>query len=379
MMSAYNNLLITFSLIYISAINLRAQEIPAIKPQALTFEASYIGEVASNFTGGISTGTRYLGLANIAAGFNMQNAGWWRGGEFRINAANTHGGEPSANLVGDFQGVSNIEAGNLTFLYELWYRQSMRNWSLTLGLQDLNAGFAASENGALFTNSSFGIHSSIADNIPSPIYPLTALGATVQWSLPDRLSIQAAIFDGTPDDFENNPYNMDWKLSRNDGYLAVMEIQFPKSLVNGLNGSYKFGGYYHQHNDTIDTEQTNYGFYFNGDQEIYRTRHGSVALFSQVGLSPKKENNNNSYLSLGIHLTGISSKRTNDEAGLAIAHAGFSRTPWRNETAMELTYRFHANENFSIKPDLQYIINPSGTDAKLKNALVGLLRVELGF
>jgi len=378
-MSACKNVLLVFLLICSTLLSLKAQEPQAAKPQPFTFEASYIGEIASNFTGGIKTGTTYLGLANLAVAFDTYKSGWWQGGEFRINAANTHGGEPSANLIGDFQGVSNIEAGNLTFLYEFWYRQSIRNWSLTLGLQDLNASFAASENGALFTNSSFGIHSSIADNIPSPIYPLTALGATLQWNAPDRFSIHAAIFDGTPDDFENNPYNTDWKLSRNDGYLTVMEIQFPKSLVNGLNGSYKFGGYMHQHNDTIDAEQKNYGFYFDGDQEICRTTYGNVALFSQVGLSPKSENNNNSFLSLGIHLTGISSKRNGDEAGLAIARAGFSRTATRNEIAMELTYKFKANETISVKPDLQYIINPSGTDAKLKNALTGLLRVELSF
>ncbi len=378
-MSAAKKLILLIPTIYISISQSNAQDTLCAHPKSFTFQVSYIGEVASNFSGGIKTGTTYLGLANLAAGFDTQKAGWWKGGEFRINVANTHGGEPSANLVGDFQGVSNIEAGNLTFLYELWYKQTIDNLSLTVGLQDLNTNFAKSQNGSIFTNSSFGIHSSIADNIPSPIYPLTALGATLQWNVPGRFNLQAAIFDGTPDDFENNPYNTDWKLSKNDGFLTIMEIQFPKSLITGLEGIYKIGGYYHQHNDTIDLEQQNFGFYFDGDQEIYKTRQGNLSVFSQVGLSPKKENTNNFYYSLGIHLNGISRKRPMDEAGIAIGLAGFGRTPSRNETAIELTYRIHANETISIKPDLQYIINPSGSDAKLKNALTGLLRVELSF
>ena len=378
-MSGDKKLLVTFLFIFISMLSLKAQETAAVIPQPFTFEASYIGEVAGNFTGGIKTGATYLGLANLAAGFDTQKAGWWKGGELRINAANTHGGEPSANLVGDFQGVSNIEAGNLTFLYELWYKQTIDNLSLTVGLQDLNANFAKSENGSIFTNSSFGIHSSIADNIPSPIYPLTALGATLQWNVPGRLSMQAAIFDGTPDDFENNPYNTGWKLSKNDGFLTVMEFQFPKSMINGFDGIYKIGSYYHQHNDTIDMEQQNYGFYFDGDQDIYKTANGMMSVFSQIGISPKNENKNTLYYSLGFRINGISAKRKFDVTGIAIAYAGFGRTPSRNETAIELTYRIYANETISIKPDLQYIINPSGTDAKVKNALTGLLRVELNF
>ena len=378
-MSTVKKLILYILFILISISQSKAQDSSSVRSKPFSFEASYIGEVASNFTGGIKAGTTYLGLANLAAGFDTQKAGWWKGGEFRINAANTHGGEPSANLVGDFQGVSNIEAGNLTFLYELWYKQVIDNLSLTVGLQDLNTNFAKSQNGSIFTNSSFGIHSSIADNIPSPIYPLTALGATLQWNVPGHFNLQTAIFDGTPDDFENNPYNTDWKLSKNDGFLTVMEIQFPKSMINGLAGCYKIGSYYHQHNDTIDLEQQNYGFYFDGDQDIYKTANGMMSVFSQIGISPKKENKNNFYYSLGFHFSGISAKRKFDETGIAIAYAGFGRTPSRNETAIELTYRIHVNETISLKPDLQYFINPSGTDAKLKNALTGLLRVELNF
>ena len=378
-MLANKNLILTIPFICISTAAINAQENPSVKSQPFMFEASYISEVVSNFTGGIKTGTTYLGLANLAARFNTHKAGWWQGGEFRINAANTHGGEPSAELVGDFQGVSNIEAGNLTFLYELWYRQSIKNISLTLGLQDLNAEFAKSENGTLFTNSSFGIHSSLADNIPSPIFPLTALGATFRWNVPGRFTLFTAIFDGTPDDFENNPYNTGWKLCRNDGFLTVMEIQFYKSLISGLIGSYKIGTYYHQQNAPIDVEQKKIGIYLIGDQEVYTTKQGKLSAFSQLGISPKKENDNNFYYSFGLRLNGISSKRPNDEAGIAVAHAGFSNTPSRSETAIELTYRIQANEKISVKPDLQYIINPSGMDAKLKNALTGLLRVELSF
>jgi len=359
--------------------SVQAQEQPDSIPKPFYIEGSYIGDIVSNLSGGITRGTTYLGLANLKAGVNTQTAGWWNGGEFRINAANTHGGTPSSTFVGDFQGVSNIEAGNLTFMYELWYKQTVGNLSLTVGLQDLNSNFAITDNGALFTNSSFGIHPSIADNIPSPIFPLTALGAMLQYNYKDKFIWQAAIFDGTPDDFENNPYNTNWNLSGNDGYLAVTEIQILHSLIPSYDGSYKFGAYFHQHCDSTTMEQKTPGLYFVGDQMVYKTLNGGISLFSQVGLSPMHENKNNYYLSFGLNIKGISRKRPNDEAGIAIAYAGFGMGSTRNETAVELTYHFAVNENIRLKPDLQYIIHPAGTEINLPSSLVGSLRIELDF
>jgi len=371
--------LFLFCTVTFAGFNGSAQVTPDSTARPFYIEGSYIGDFVSNFSGGIKRGTTFLGLANLKAGVNTQRAGWWRGGEFRMNAANSHGGTPSASFVGDFQGVSNIEAGNLTFMFELWYKQTLGNLSLTVGLQDLNANFAITDNGGLFTNSSFGIHPSIADNIPSPIFPLTALGAMVQYHFKNEMVWLAAIYDGTPDDFENNPYNTNWNISGNDGYLTITELQVPVCLIHGNEGSYKFGVYYHEHCDSTSLEQKTHGFYFVGDQLIHKTVNGGWSLFSQIGLSPKHENKNNYYLSLGVNVKGISKKRLDDEAGIAIAYAGFGQGSMRNETVVELTYHFSVNENIRLKPDLQYVIQPAGTETNLPNALVGSLRIELDF
>ena len=339
------------------------------------FEFTYTGDLVRNFEGGIKTGTTYLGLANLKAHFNTEYAKWWAGGEAFINIGNTHGGKPSATLVGDFQGVSNIEAGNLTFLYELWYKQSIGKCDFTIGLQDLNTNFSISENALLFTNSSFGIQSSIADNIPTPIFPLTALGLNFKWNMNSDLVWQAAIFDGTPDDFENNPYNINWKLGRDQGFLLVSEFQIHKSLIRQKTGSYKFGIYYHQHNDSIDVEQKNGGLYFVGDQQITN----NFFVFTQIGLSPKTLNMHNHYYSLGLNYKKLISGRPFDECGIAVAYAGIDGNSIGSETAIEITYKYQMNNHIYLRPDLQYIINPAGTTIKLHNALVGFIRVGINY
>jgi len=353
----------------------QAQADSTKKQSPFSFEASYIGDVVSNFSGGIKTGTTYLGLANVKAGFKTETANWWKGGGVFVNIGNTHGGEPSATLVGDFQGVSNIEAGNQTFLYELWYKQTLGKFSLTVGLQDLNANFAYSDNGALFTNSSFGIQSSISDNTPTPVFPLTALGANLKFDISNDYALLLAFFDGTPDDFENNPYNIHWKLNKAQGYLAVTEFEIKKSLLKGRTGTYKIGLYFHEHNDSIDVEQENGGFYCVFDQQLT----DKISVFSQIGFSPKSKNNHNHFYSIGLNYKGLFNKRPTDLLGVAVAYAGIDRSAVGSETAIELTYRFQLNDYIYLRPDIQYIINPAGTENILDNALVGFLRFGVQF
>lgn len=355
--------------------SLQAQEDSSKNVSPFTANFSYVGDVVSNFSGGIKKGTTYLGLLNVKAGFDTEAAKWWKGGQLFVNVGNTHGGQPSANLVGDFQGVSNIEAGNLTFLYELWYKQTIGKVDVTLGLQDLNADFATSEYGGLFTNSSFGIHSSIADNVSSPIFPLTALGVNISWRISDAFLWESAIFDGTPDDFQVNPYNIHWKLNMNQGFMAVTEFQIHRSLIPGKQGHYKFGAYFHEHDDTIDAEQKNRGFYFVGDQQL----SDKWAVFSQIGLSPKSLNNHNHYYSLGLNAKGLIAARPDDQFGIAIAYAGIDHSTAGSETAVELTYQLELNKHIYLRPDIQYVINPAGTGTKLDNALVGFLRLGVNF
>ena len=165
-------LLFSFLLLSISFIHSQAD---TINQKPFTYKTSYIGDVVQNFKGGIKKGGTYLGMANIKIHFHTNKCNLWDGGDFFINAANLHGSEPTSNLTGNYQVTSNIEAGELTYLHELWYKQNFGKATLILGLQDVAVEFLSSENAGLFLNSSFGVPSTIATNIPVPIFPLTAL------------------------------------------------------------------------------------------------------------------------------------------------------------------------------------------------------------
>lgn len=363
---------------------LPAQNDTSYHEPPITLQSSYVSEFVTNHRGGLKTGTCYQGMANFTLSFDTRHARLWNGGTFYINAAHTHGGNPSTQFIGDFQVASNIEADNLTYFHEMWYSQSFGNANLTIGLQDLNVEFAASDYASLFVNSSFGVHSTIADNIIAPIFPLTAFGIQFKYDLSPTLGIKLIAFDGFPTDFsENNPYNLHWNFTREDGLLNIVQINYKTLLRQNLTGAYSIGSYSHQHftaekvNKTNHWEITNYGFYLTGDQQIAQYTNGSIlSSFLQASISPYQKNENCFYLGFGFHYSGILCKNKADVTGIAIAHAGFD-TPGRDETTIELTYQYKLNDRLSVQPDIQYIINPTGTGQKLPNALVTALRFNI--
>jgi porin len=354
---------------------------------AFSFEGLYLADVCHNFTGGIKTGSVYLGMANICLGFNTQNAGWWQGGEFFIKGAHIHGNSPSEKLAGDFQVVSNIDAGEHTYIQELWYKQTLDNIELTVGVQDLNAQFIAIESGGLYLNSSFGIPSVASDNVPISVFPLTVPAVMGKWTINDKMVWQNGVFDGKPTNFEDNRYNVNYQLSNDDGALVISEWQLTwlKYLPNTL----KVGGYYHtglrEENEITGTKETtfdnNWGLYCLMEHTVWKQAdtNRKLNLFGQAVFSPTKYNHHHWYLGGGMNFSGIFASCSDDVLGLAVAHAGFNHPNKKNETIIELSYQKMLGDHFFIQPDVQYIINPAGTDENLDNALIAIVRMGLNF
>jgi porin len=347
--------------------------------------ATYKGDLVTNFHGGISTGTTYLGLADLFLHFDAEKAGLWEGGEFLIHGANSHGGEPSADLIGDFQVVSNIEAGNHTFMYELWFKQTVKNISATIGLQDLNTEFAYSNVASLFINSSFGVHSVISDNILAPIFPLTSPGITLCWNISRRSNIKAAVYKGCPIDFETNPYNIRWDMNHLQGLLCVTEGQYIWTGNKVANNALKAGVFFHQHcpeSDVVNSETGNmlaydYGFYMTGDHLVFSSDRNTLSFFYQLGVCPR--NDNFAYLGAGCAYTGLFSKKRADVLGLAVANGMLTKERGQDETTFELTYNIQLTKHLYIQPEMQYVVHPGGTELPLENATVGLVRLGLKF
>lgn len=365
-----------------------AQNEKPVNRSPFSFEASYIGDMVRNFSGGIKKGSSYLGLANFKISFDTKAAHLWKGGQLFINAANAHGGNPSADLVGDFHTVSNIEADEITYIHELWYKQTLNQFEIVAGLQDLNTDFVSSEFGSLYINSTFGTPSTIADNVPSPIFPLTSIGVSLKWNISDKGNWKIAVFDGLPTELSHNAHNLNWNFNKDEGVFAVSEYQFTPAFKSGVNGSYRAGIYYHsqlvvtsEENNKTKLYNYNTGLYIIADQMIYQKpgSNGGLGIFAQLAISPKAINTHNLYYGLGLSYQGLFKNREDDKLGIAFTNAGFSEKDKKNETVLEICYKAQLTENLYIQPDLQYVIHPEGTGQTLPNATVGFIRFGINF
>ncbi|WP_153640449.1 carbohydrate porin [Prolixibacter sp. NT017] len=360
----------------------RAKEIERRREEAFSLGAAYTADNLYNFNGGIESGYAYLGMAQFCVNFDTEKAGWWNGGTLYLHATSTHGDSPSADLIGDVQVASNIEAGDHTFFQEFWFSQKLGQFEITAGLQDLNVEYANTEYGGEYLNSSFGIIPTISCNLPAPIFPLTALGASVKWSANDKFTLMAALYEGCSTGFDANPHNLKWNLDSKEGLLAISEVQLPVTLSGDLDGTYKMGFYHYfpsSGNGNAPAEQSkSIGYYFLGDQTLYHMEghNRSLGFFTQLGIAPTKDNPVSFYIGTGINYYGVFDKDGGDVLGLAIAHAHMGVIKL-DETAIELTYKCNVTNNIYLQPDFQYIVHPAGTDVELPTAKVGMIRLGI--
>jgi porin len=366
------------------------------------FETSVTGDFAYNFKGGIKQGYTYIGMEQLSLSLSTDSAKLWKGGTFFVHGMNAHGLGPTAKFVGDMQCLSNIEAGDFTSLYEFWYMQQIGNFSILLGQHDLNTEFVGSHYGENFINSSFGIIPSISLNVPVSIYPVTSPCFLIKFSPDDDLIFKLASYYGNPGSIDDNRFNIQWHFDKKEGFMNIFEIEFSQIMhiqhgiytSKGIKmGTYKLGAYYHSGYfinpvDSLAGKNGNYGFYILADQMIVPKPSNpdeGLAAMLQFGIAPSNLNLIKWYYGAGIRYHGILPKRTKDFIGLSVAGAilndnvtGAFKDRLKQETAIELSYKFEFRNHYSIQPDFQYIINP-GASKFIKNALVGLIRFQLSY
>jgi porin len=377
---------------------------------------SYTGELVSDVAGGARKGTAYVGAAAAQVTVLLHRLVGWRGAQIFVFGLDTHGGAPS-DLVGDVQGVSNLQAPASTRLEELWLQQNLlgNRVSWLVGRYDVSTEFYRVESGALFVNSSFGIGPEFGESgVAGPsIFPHTAAGTRVALKPSPNVVWRAAVLDGVPVDRPGGGIHL---FAPGDGLLFVSEVallsrpdtgnsphnrrfRIGRGAVQPYAGKLALGGWYYTArfpdlSDTLSTgapvqHRGSYGAYVVGDQTVWSAgggHAGALTAFAQLGLGDSRVNQVGRYLGAGLTLTAPFAGRPQDEVGLAVAAAvngsHFLRThgaPDRlatAETTPELTYLAQFGSWFALQPDVQYVIHPGKAPAT-RNALVLGLRIAV--
>lgn len=323
-------------------------------------------------TGGGSNGEvsgKGYSLFNLSVTLDTEKAGLWKGGTFYTLYQKKigYGMAGAGNAMGDWMQYDGWEGRQINQISECWYQQKLFNNKVRLkvGKQDANTDFGYLNSGWDFLNLAFSVN----PTTPMPTYPDQAnFGFVAEINPKEWLSIRNGIYSKF-----NVPFN-------------ITEIEM-KPTIKGLPGRYNIGAWEMSDSngmsvaDGLDSGgnvyynnfNRNYGMYAQFEQMVYKEQKDNendmqgLVVFGQFGMSPSNRNDMNRYMGGGLHYVGLIPKRDKDIAGLAVASGTFAgrlgdiSSQIGNETAIEAFYRFYLSKWFYLQPDVQYIMNPSGT------------------
>lgn len=351
-----------------------------VSEKSVSFDISYTGDYGNNLSGGAATGPTYLDEIMLGISVDGDKMGM-DGASFFVSILGDHGQVPSpSSLVGDAQGVSNIEAPDKWQVYEAWYQQQFGDrLSAKLGRYDFNSDFDSVDAATLFLNGAHGIGTAISQTGP-PLFPEIYPALYLGYDMDKGRLLQAA--------YMSNP-----NTTPNDTMLG---IEYARTFEEASTGprKYAFGVLYFTNTRTTDivgspiSATNNFGAYALLETALTResgSANQGLNGFLRYSVADSKLNQFSSFLGAGLVYTGPFGHRNEDQLGIAVAVAvngdtyrAATASATANETNIELSYRFQVRPWLTIQPDLQYVINP-GADNTYNDATYFAVRMAITF
>lgn len=338
-----------------------------LEEHGVTFGSSLLYSPFGKTRGGMVDTRKGAGytLFNLDVTLDTEKMGLWKGGTFYMLYQNKRGSGLSEDYMGDYMVLDGWDFREMNQLSEVWYQHVFfdEKARIKFGKQDANADFCYLNSGFDFMNTAF----SIMPTVPIPTYPDPTFGFMAEISPKEWLSVRNGVYhkDGAAFD------------------IAEIEV---KTKIKNLPGRYFTGGWAYSGATEVDTEDLdingdpitntydrNFGWYAAFEQMLYKEKPEDeedaqgLTLFGQVGLEPSARNDIDKYFGAGLHYKGLIPKRDEDIAGVGVAVANFSRRldslygMQGQETAVECFYRYNVTPWFYLQPDVQFIMNPSGS------------------
>lgn len=338
----------------------------------------YCVEVMLNADGGLATGAITAGLVNLKLDYQGEKM------HVHANLLGPHGGGLTAEKVGDFSVISNIDTVDDPRLQELWSEVALRDASsLRLGMLAADTEFWGTEYGGLFINSVFGAPTHVSGNLPGPsIFPVATLGLRWDMEFASGTVLRAAVLDGDAGDPEgDNHYGLGVKLD--EGALILFEVQDDRGNRFGGTNTIRLGAFVHSghfQGEDGEVERGNWGLLAVVDQALTQR----LGWFGRLTLANAVRSRAPFSVETGINLHEFMGSSGTFGVGLAYVELN-GRLAALDEPALahltrelilELTFEAPLGKHFALQPDLQYIVSPGG-DEEVDDALVVGLRGKL--
>jgi porin len=368
----------------------------------LSLGAEYVAEITGVLRGGVHQRGSFRNLLTVDASLDLGPPFGVEGGTVFVHylsAGRDRGGSKDA---GDIQVASNLETDrNLDVIYELWYEQRLLDDRLRvkLGKVDANSEFAQLDAAAHFAHSSAGFSPTtfVLPTYPDPATSVNVFG-TVFDSRGTSLVLGYGLYDGALQDGvrtgSRGPASF-LSDERSDDLMHLVQSEFAWTRPAGRGGLMRDGrvsvGAWRHHGafPRFDgsTQEAASGFFLTGEVRVFdpdRTEESTRGLyaFAQYGRADGEVSEIAQHVGLGLVWRGPTQGRAHDTLGLYASLADLSDQPGAefdgDESAVEVSYRWHLAPAAFVQPLVQYIHNPSG-DAAIEDAIIGGLRMGVTF
>ena len=396
--------------------------------QGIDIKADYVGEMGYNAHGGYNddkTG-RYSDQFGLGVALDLEKLWGWDNTQAKIQLTNRNGqnisndriGDPRASTLSSSQEV--YGRGHMVRLTQFWIQHQMFDNKLDVKLGYFGEGEDFNTFPCDFQNLSFC--GSQVGNYVNTWYnwPVAQAAIRVKYNITPELYAQIGAYNQNPSQLE---HGNGFKLSGSGTKGTVIPVELVWSpKVNNLPGEYRVG-FYKSAADAPDvredvngndavlsgadfrTRSSKKGYWFVAQQQL-TTHNGDASrglnIAANATFHDKETNLVDNYQSLMLVYKGPFDARPKDDVGIGVARLhvnddvkknsqllnaanGVSDydnplyTPIREtEYNVELNYGFHVTNWLTVRPNLQYVVQPGGVD-KVDNALVAGLKIQSTF
>ncbi|MBA1294859.1 porin [Pseudomonas lurida] len=396
--------------------------------QGIDIKADYVGEMGYNAHGGYNndkTG-RYSDQFGLGVALDLQKLWGWDNTQAKIQLTNRNGqnisndriGDPRAGTLSSSQEV--YGRGHMVRLTQFWIQHQMFDNKLDVKLGYFGEGEDFNTFPCDFQNLSFC--GSQVGNYVNTWYnwPVSQAAIRVKYNITPELYAQIGAYNQNPSQLE---HGNGFKLSGSGTKGTVIPVELVWSpKVNNLPGEYRVG-YYKSAADAPDvrkdvnggdavlsgadfrTRSSKKGYWFVAQQQL-TTHNGDASrglnIAANATFHDKETNLVDNYQSLMLVYKGPFDARPKDDVGIGAARLHVNNDVKRNsellnaangvsdydnplytpiretEYNFELNYGFHVTNWLTVRPNLQYVVQPGGVD-KVDNALVAGLKIQSQF
>lgn len=345
--------------------------------EGMTVEVAGTVDALTNVHGGRVRGTAGLYSADAMVSLEGKPLGAWRGLNAFFHGIRM-GGDAPTELVGDIQGVSNIEGPDGWVLYEAWIEQMAWNGRLSFvaGQYAVDSEFDVIQSASLFMHSSHGTgpdFSQVGRNGPS-IFPDTRLGVRVRSLTSSMTSVQLAVLHDDPGTVvvaEGSWFSVheqrDAETGDESGQQIIRRRLASRMETVPVAARVAIGAW-----TATAGAPGNRGAWILAERRMPTRQKG--AIYARMGIAERSSdahsNRVQAYTGVGIvHAAPISGRKMDTVGlGVAIAHENHRQ----RETALEAAYRAFMSPRLSMQADVQWVQNPLDADDASPALLFGL-------